>query len=106
RQKRVGDIERAAGKALAQLWRQYLHVARKHHQVGLMLVDHFEHARCLRRLPLRRGRYQREVVKRNVVARGELIELLVVRDDRRNLDAKLTSAVAEQQVVQAMTDLR
>jgi hypothetical protein len=46
------------------------------------------------------------MVERNVVARGELIKLLVVRDDRWNLDAELAGAVAEQQVVQAMTDLR
>ena len=45
-------------------------------------------------------------MERNVIARGELIEVLVVRDDRGNLDAELAGTVAEQQVVQTMTDLR
>ncbi|KAG0162004.1 hypothetical protein DFQ30_004542, partial [Apophysomyces sp. BC1015] len=45
-------------------------------------------------------------MERDVVARRQRVEVLVVRHDRRDLDRKLSGAVSEQQVVQAVPDLR
>ncbi|ABA49823.1 hypothetical protein BURPS1710b_0776 [Burkholderia pseudomallei 1710b] len=107
RQERVMDVDRAPREPLAQGGRQDLHVAREHDEIGRVPVDHLEHARFLRGFRVgRRARGEREMMERNVVTRGELIEILVVRHDRRDLDRQLARAVAEQQVVQAMADLR
>ena len=38
RQKRVMDVDAAAGQLRRHLIRQYLHVAREHHEIGLGLA--------------------------------------------------------------------
>src|ERR1700729_3122960 len=46
------------------------------------------------------------MMKRHVVTGGKLIKIPMIRNDRRNLDPKLSRAISEQQVVQAMPYLR
>ena len=83
--------------------RQHLHVARQHDQLDLLLVDDFEQPPLLLLLGL--GRH-RQVVERDVVARRELIEGAVVRDDGRDLDGQRADLVAVEQVVEAVAELR
>ena len=47
-------------------------------------------------------RIDRDVVKRNVVRGRELVEVAMIRDDRRNLDRQITRAITEEQVVQTV----
>ena len=85
----------------AQRLRKHLHVARQHHQLDLLLLDDFEQPPLLLLLGLRR---HRQVVEGNVVARRELVEGAVVRDDGRDLDGQRADLVAVEQVVEAMAE--
>ena len=85
RQERVMDVDRPARELRAQRLRKHLHVARQHDQLDVLLLDDFEQPPLLLLLGL--GRH-RQVVEGNVVARGELVEGAVVRDDGRDLDGQ------------------
>ncbi|KAF1858298.1 hypothetical protein Lal_00014799 [Lupinus albus] len=105
-QERMVDVDRPALQGLAQPRRQDLHVARQHDQVDAVGVQQLDDARLLGEL----GRFagtglERQVVEWDIVTGRELVEVHVVRHDRRNLHRQQAAAVAEQQVVQAMADL-
>ncbi|MPM73070.1 hypothetical protein SDC9_120046 [bioreactor metagenome] len=101
-QEAVVDIDGAAGQLFAQVVGQYLHVARQHHQLGTFFLNDLVLA--LFGLGLGRGSHG-NVMKGDVVAGRQLIELAVVADDGLDLDGQQARLPAEQQVVEAVAFL-
>ena len=97
------DVDRAAFQLAAQLGRQDLHVAGEHHQLDAFAVGDLQQARL--GMGLARGG-DRHVVEGNVVGRRQLVEIPMVRHDRADVDRQQPGAPAEQQVVQAVPQLR
>lgn len=101
-QERVVDVDYLAGHDLAKLGREDLHVAGQDDKLDFVLLDQLEDLRFLLLLGIL---VDRQVVEFDAVALGESLELRVVRDDDRDLDAELLGLVAEEKVVQAVADL-
>ncbi len=101
------NIDRLPFQRRAQARRQDLHVTRQHHQVDTVHIHQLDDPRFLRQLGfLRRACGQRQVVERDIVARCQLVEVHVIGHDGRNLHRQQSALVAEQQIVQAVADLR
>ena len=101
-QKGVVDVDGAAGEFFAQVVRQNLHVARQHHQFGALGLDDLQ----LPGLDLRLGRRRDgQVMKRDVVAGRQLVELAVVGHDGAHVQRQQARLAAKQQVVQAVAFL-
>ena len=99
------NIDGTAPQGLAHLAGQNLHVTRQHHQVHLVGFHQLQNLVLLRQLGLGWcARGQREMVKRDVVAGGELVEVGVVGDNAHDFHGQQTAAKAKQQVVQAMAN--
>ena len=103
RQERVVDVDRLPRQRPAGLVGEHLHVARQHHQVDVQLVDEREHPPLGVGLRVRRDR---DVVERHAVRRGQRLAVEVVRHDRRPRRSAATLAPPEQQVVEAVAELR
>ena len=82
---------------------RYLHVAREHHEIAT-LPSISSSSRFF--LPCLVGWIDRQVMKRNVVGCRKLIEVAMVRNDRRDDDRQGAGAIAEQQIVEAVSELR
>ena len=93
------DVDGAAGELAAQVVGEDLHVARQHHQFRAFRLDDLQLPGFALRLA--RGSH-RDMVERNVVAGGKLVELAMVGDDRPDVQRQQAGLPAEQQVVQAM----
>ena len=96
------DVDGAPCQLAAQVVAQDLHVARQHHQFCTFGLDDLV-------LPgfglLFGGRRDRDMVKRHVVTRGQLVKLAVVAHDGANVQREQAALPAEQQIVQAMAFL-
>ena len=98
-QKAVVNVDRAPGQLLAHAVAEDLHVAREHHQFCPFAFDDFQ-LPCFG-LGLACAA-ERDMVKRDVVAGGELVEVAVVADDGANVQRQQPAFPAEQQIIQAM----
>ena len=103
RQERVVDVDHPALDPLAHLGREDLHVAGEHHELGLGLVDQRQQLGLGGGLGV--GRH-RDVVERHLVGLGQVAEDLVVGDDADDVDRERAGRPAEEQVVQAVPELR
>ncbi len=102
RQQRVVDVDRPAIETTAQIGRQHLHVARKHHQFGAGLLNHPPHLTLLRLLVVG---VEGEVVIRHVVPARQRLQVRVVGDHRHHVHRQLTDTLAIEQVIQAVIGL-
>ncbi|KGV46890.1 hypothetical protein X900_4647 [Burkholderia pseudomallei BDU 2] len=103
RQERVMDVDRAIREPRARFRRQHLHVAREDHELGAARLEHVEPLGLL--LRLRVGR-DREVPERQPVLRGERREIRMIRHDPDDVHLQLAHFPAEQQIGEAMLELR
>lgn len=102
-QERVVDVDDLARHGGAQAGGQDLHVAGEHDELDPVLPDQLQD---LGLLLLLRVLGHGQVVEFNPVALRQRRELGVVRHDHGHLDRQLARLLAEQQVVQAVPDLR
>ena len=92
RQERMVNVDGSLAQSRTQRARQYLHVTRQHHEIATLTLDQFQQPLFL---PSLVGRIDGQVMKRNVVGCCELIEVAMVRNDRRNDDRQRTGAIAD-----------
>ena len=98
-QKRMVDINQPPGIPRYELGREDLHVARQHHQIDPVLREQFQLTPLRFRLPVFRNR---DVMERNAEEPGQRRGVLMVADDQRHFTTQLASAMAMEQVRQAM----
>lgn len=101
-QEGVVDVDDLAGHDLAELGGEDLHVAGEDDELDVVLGDELEDLGLLLLLGVLGDG---QVVEFDAVALGEGLEFRVVGDDDRDLNAELLGLVAEEKVVQAVTDL-
>ncbi len=97
------DIDAAAFQLPRQVVAQDLHVARQHHQVGLVFADQVEELRFLGRLV---GLVDRQTDIGNAVPLDEGAHVVMVGHDAGDIDRQQARAPAVQQFVQAVAELR
>lgn len=97
------DVDDLATHRRAQRRRQNLHVPRQNDQIDVVLPDQLQDLALLLGFG---GCRHGEMVKGDLVGVGQGLEVRVVGDDERDLDAQLGDALAKQEIVQAVPDLR
>lgn len=97
------DIDDLARHDLAQLRRQDLHVPRQHDELNVMLLDEIQDLSLLLLLGVL---VHGQMVKFDSIAFSQRPVVRVVADNDWNLNTQLLILRAEQEVVQAMADLR
>ena len=102
-QKGVVDVDDAAGHGGAERGSQDLHVAGQHDEVDPLRFDQLEDLGFLLRARLGRGG---EVVEGDRVGGCQGREVCVVGHDQRDVDGQLVGGLAEEEVVEAVPDLR
>lgn len=102
RQEAVVDVDDASRHGLAQFRRQDLHISRQHNQVNLVFLHELQDPSLLLRLGVGGDG---EVHEGDVIGSSQSGKVGVVGDDQRDLDVKLAGRLAEEQVVQAVTNL-
>jgi len=88
----------------AELGGEDLHVPRQHDQLDVVLLDRLEHARL--EDGLARGIRDRQRLEGHAVEADEVAQRAVVAQHQRNLDRQLAGALAEQEVVHAVSSRR
>jgi len=101
RQETVVDIDDFSRHGGAQSRRQDLHVARQHDEIDVILLDQVQDLRFL--LVLGVG-FDGQMVERDVVASGQVLEIRMVGYDARNLDGELLGRLTEEEVVETVSD--
>ena len=102
-QERMVDVDRAVRELRARLLRQYLHIAREDHELGAARLEEVEPLRFLLRLRIGRDR---EVAERQPVLHRERLEVGMVRHDADDIHLQFAHPPAEQQVREAVLELR
>ncbi len=97
------DVDRPAGQPLAQFGGEHLHVAGQHHQVDVLRLHHLDQTLLGGRLA---GRVHRQMDERDAVRLDQVGEVGVVGDDGRDVHVQGADPVPEEQVVQAVPELR
>lgn len=95
------NVDGPPREPVAEIVGEDLHIACEHDEVGCFLLDQLDEPPLLFVLDVA-GNGQ--VVERNVVAGGELVEIAVVGDDGADVDPQRADAVAIEQVVEAMAE--
>lgn len=98
-QERVVDIDGASGKLLAQLGRENLHVARQHHDIGLLFAQDVQHLLFLRLLVLG---IDRQVIKWNAVPFHMRLEIGMIGNHGDDIHGKHAGFSAVEKIVEAM----
>jgi hypothetical protein len=99
----VVDVDDPLRKARDEALGEHLHVAREHHQIDPLAQEQLDLALLLPGLALL---VDREDVVRDTERGCDPGEVGVVRDDQRDLAAQLAEPVADQQIVEAVLELR
>lgn len=101
-QEAVVDVDDLAAHGGAERRRKDLHVAGQDDELNIVLLDQLKDLALLLDLGILGDR---QVVELDAVALGQRLEVGVVGDDDGNVDAELAGLGAEEQVVEAVTDL-
>ena len=96
------NVDGASTQCLAHGVGEDLHVASQHHQLCVHTRDDLELLRLNALLGLSG---HRNVVKGNVVGRGQLVKVRVVADDGSHIKGQQAAFDAKEQIVQAVTFL-
>lgn len=102
-QEAVVDVDDTPRHGLAQFRRENLHVAGEDDQVDVVIAHEIQDLGLLLRLGIGGNG---EVVEGDVVGSGQGREVGVVGDDQGDLNVKLAGRLTEQQVIEAVADLR
>lgn len=102
REEGVVNIHHLARPSRAELWRNNLHIARKHHKIRPCLPP--QHLNLLKGGLLRIGRY-RNVVERDPLTLHHLTEVFVIGDHTGDIERQLPRTPAPQQICEAVAKL-
>ncbi|MPM87946.1 hypothetical protein SDC9_135047 [bioreactor metagenome] len=97
RQEAVMNVDDASGQIVAQFGRQYLHVAGEYHQIDIQICHALPDAVLEFVLVLGEHRLRTEL---DAVELGQRAQVVMVRQDQRNLDGQITGPQMEQQIIQ------
>lgn len=101
RQETVVDVDDFARHCLTKAGAQDLHVACKHNQIDVVLLDQFQNLALLLELGLG---VDGEMMEGNLVAGGQGLKVRVVGNNERNLDGQLSYRLTEQKIVQTVAN--